>query len=81
VLERDGLGCSWTDARGVRCGSQAWLELDHHQPAGKRGSSEPDNLRMLCRAHNGLAAEQAYGREHIERAIRRRKRSRSPSTT
>ncbi|MEO8185696.1 MAG: hypothetical protein ABI895_43380 [Deltaproteobacteria bacterium] len=80
VLERDGLGCSWTDASGIRCGSQAWLELDHHQPAGKRGSSEPDNLRMLCRAHNGLAAEHAYGRDHIERSVRRRKMSRSPPT-
>jgi hypothetical protein len=71
VLERDGLGCSWVDARGVRCGSRAWLELDHRQPSGKGGSSEPDNVRMLCRAHNQLAAEHAYGREHIERAARR----------
>jgi 5-methylcytosine-specific restriction endonuclease McrA len=72
VLERDGLGCSWRDADGVRCGSQAWLEIDHQQPAGKGGSSEPENLRLLCRAHNGLAAERAYGREHMERATERR---------
>jgi hypothetical protein len=72
VYERDGLGCSWVDADGVPCGSQAWLEFDHRQPAGKRGSSEPDNLRLLCRAHNLLAAEHAYGRDHIERCARRR---------
>jgi hypothetical protein len=65
------------DAHGVRCGSQAWLEIDHHQPAGKGGSSKPSNLRLLCRAHNGLAAEQAYGRDHIERSKRRRKTQRS----
>jgi hypothetical protein len=59
VLERDGLSCTWLDAHGVRCGSRAWLELDHLQPAGKGGSSEPDNLRLLCRAHNRLAAERA----------------------
>jgi hypothetical protein len=73
VLQRDALGCSWTDANGVRCGSQAWLEIDHRQPAGKGGPSEPDNLRLLCRAHNQLAAEHAYGRKHIERARARRR--------
>jgi hypothetical protein len=82
VLERDGLRCSWLDANGVRCGSQAWLEFDHRHPEGKGGSSEPENLRLLCRAHNQLAAEHAYGREHIERAVRRRQkkaRSAGPS--
>jgi hypothetical protein len=74
VLERDGLGCSWTDAHGVRCGSQAWLELDHRHPAGKGGSADAENLRLLCRAHNQLAAERAYGREHIGRARRRQKK-------
>ena len=72
VFERDGHGCSWVDADGVRCGNQAWLELDHRQPRGKGGSSEPDNLRLLCRAHNLFAAEHAYGRDHIERCARRR---------
>jgi hypothetical protein len=65
------------DAHGVRCGSQAWLEIDHCQPAGKGGSSEPDNLRLLCRAHNLFAAEQAYGRNHIERSKQQRKATRS----
>jgi hypothetical protein len=74
VLERDGLGCSWTNADGVRCGSQAWLELDHRYPAGKGGSADAENVRLLCRAHNQLAAEHAYGREHIERARGRQKR-------
>jgi len=74
VLERDGLGCRWVDAEGNRCGSTAWLELDHHHPSGKGGSSEPQNVRLLCRAHNRLAAERAYGRDHIERAIQARQR-------
>jgi hypothetical protein len=76
VLERDGLGCSWVDAHGMRCGSQAWLEIDHRQPRGKNGSSDPDNLRLLCRAHNQFAAERAYGRDHIERSSRRRETQR-----
>jgi hypothetical protein len=73
VIQRDGLGCSWVSDHGVRCGSQAWLEFDHREPAGKGGSSTSDNVRLLCRAHNGLSAEQHYGREHIARAIRRRR--------
>jgi hypothetical protein len=74
VLERDGLGCCWVDASGKRCGSRAWLELDHHHPSGKGGSSEPENVRLLCRAHNRFAAERAYGRDHVARAIQARKR-------
>jgi hypothetical protein len=73
VLEREGLACTWVDAHGVRCGSQAWLEIDHRHPAGKGGSSEPGNLRLLCRAHNRFAAERAYGREHIEQRSKRRR--------
>jgi len=75
VLERDGLGCCWVDAEGNRCGSTGWLELDHHHPAGKGGSSESQNLRLLCRAHNRFAAERAYGRDHVERAIQTRQQS------
>jgi hypothetical protein len=75
VLERDGLGCCWVDLEGKRCNNTAWLELDHRQPSGKGGGSEPHNLRLLCRAHNRFAAECAYGREHMERAIQARQRS------
>jgi hypothetical protein len=73
ALERDGLACSWVGADGARCGSQAWLQLDHREPVGKGGASGPDNLRLLCRAHNLFAAEHAYGREHMERKTRRQR--------
>jgi len=81
VLERDGLACTWVDASGNRCSSRAWLELDHRQPHGKGGGSDAENIRLLCRAHNQLAAEQAYGRAHIERAkaTRRPFRRNTPS--
>jgi hypothetical protein len=69
VLERDGLQCSWVDARGQRCESRAWLELDHRLPRAQGGGSEPENLRLLCRSHNRLAAEHAYGRDTIAAAI------------
>jgi hypothetical protein len=73
VVERDGLGCSWLDGEGKRCGDRAFLEFDHEQPAGKGGSNEASNVRLLCAAHNHLAAERAYGRKHIERAISARR--------
>lgn len=73
VAERDGIQCSWTDDAGHRCSSRAWLEFDHRQPFARDGASTPDNLRLLCRAHNQLAAEQAYGRAHLDRTRRKRR--------
>jgi hypothetical protein len=73
VLERDGLQCSWVDAQGRRCASRAWLELDHRHPRASGGGPERENIRVLCRAHNRLAAERAYGRDVIEAAITARR--------
>ena len=33
-----------------------------------------DRLRILCRAHNGLHAEEVFGKEHVARAIELRRR-------
>jgi hypothetical protein len=79
LLQRDGLACSWVNEDGSRCGSQAWLEIDHERPLGKGGDSDESNLRLLCAVHNQHAAEQAYGRQHIDSAIERRRRSRDPT--
>lgn len=81
VIERDGPGCSWTDADGQRCGSTAWLEIDHRRPAGKGGGSDPNNLRLLCRAHNRHAAEHEYGRRYVERMIVTRQRAPAAART
>jgi hypothetical protein len=78
VLERDGLRCSWRNEHGTRCEARAWLEHDHHHPLGKGGSSDPQNLRLLCRNHNRYAAEHEYGKAHVERAIARSRRERRP---
>jgi hypothetical protein len=76
VVERDGLQCSWLDEHGTRCEARAWLEHDHRHPLGKGGSSDPKNLRLLCRKHNRYAAEHEYGKAHVERAIERSRRER-----
>ena len=52
---------------GNRCGSAWKVELDHIRPAALGGPSTVENLRILCRAHNTLSAEHAFGRAHMER--------------
>jgi 5-methylcytosine-specific restriction endonuclease McrA len=68
VFERDGLQCTYVSPDGRRCEAHAFLELDHKEPRALGGESDSENLRVLCRAHNQLAAEQAFGREAIQRA-------------
>jgi 5-methylcytosine-specific restriction endonuclease McrA len=67
VFERDGTQCTYVAEDGHRCESRAFLELDHVEPKALGGSDEAQNLRVRCRAHNQLRAEQAFGREWIER--------------
>jgi 5-methylcytosine-specific restriction endonuclease McrA len=68
VFERDGLSCTYVSPDGRRCETRAFLELDHADPRALGGSDEAENLRVRCRAHNQFWAEQAYGREQVERA-------------
>jgi hypothetical protein len=70
VFERDGQRCTFTDAEGHRCPATTWLELDHIEARARGGTNEPGNLRVRCRAHNRLHAEQTFGKDHVERTIR-----------
>jgi hypothetical protein len=70
VFARDGERCTFTDAEGHRCPATTWLELDHVIPRARGGTNEVGSLRVRCRAHNALCAEQTFGKEHIERKIR-----------
>ncbi|HEX8793465.1 MAG TPA: HNH endonuclease signature motif containing protein [Polyangiaceae bacterium] len=72
VFERDGERCTFTDAEGHRCPSTTWLEIDHVKPRARGGTSELENLRVRCRAHNLLYAEQTFGKELVARKIRER---------
>jgi 5-methylcytosine-specific restriction endonuclease McrA len=67
VFERDGVRCTYVSPEGRRCDARAFLELDHVKPRALGGTDDADNLRVRCRAHNQLAAEQVFGRETVER--------------
>ena len=58
VWSRDGGRCTFEGPDGHRCDSRWQLELDHIRPVALGGSSATDNLRLRCRAHNMLHAEQ-----------------------
>jgi hypothetical protein len=80
VFERDGQQCTYVAADGRRCEASAFLELDHIDPKALGGSNDAANLRVRCRAHNQLWAEQSFGRERVERARHfcQKKSKRSP---
>jgi hypothetical protein len=68
VYERDGGRCTYSDASGRRCTARRHLEYHHHgRPFGRGGDHSTGNLRLCCRAHNALLAEQEYGREAMSR--------------
>jgi hypothetical protein len=74
VFARDGEQCTFVDEQGRRCSSRAFLELDHIESRALGGSDDAANLRVACRAHNGLHAEEVFGRKCVERGIRMRQR-------
>jgi len=73
VYERDSEQCTYEDDEGNRCPARESLEVDHVVPRAKGGKGIIDNLRLRCRAHNRLAAELEFGRDHIERKIEERR--------
>jgi 5-methylcytosine-specific restriction endonuclease McrA len=66
VNERDGGQCTYVSASGRRCDSRELLEYDHIEPVACGGESTAANVRLLCRAHNQLAAEEKLGAEFME---------------
>jgi hypothetical protein len=61
VYGRDGGRCTFVSADGRRCSGRAFLELDHIVPWAEGGGAEPNNVRLLCRAHNAARARERFG--------------------
>ncbi len=68
VVERDRGKCAYVSPEGVRCGCEWDVEVDHVLPFSLGGTHELENLRLLCRAHNILMAEQVFGESGMRRA-------------
>ena len=67
VHSRDQGRCTFVDAEGHRCEARERLEFHHHDvPFGRGGDHSLDNIRLMCRTHNGLMAEREYGKEKME---------------
>ena len=53
VWQRDGGRCSYVDREtGRRCNSRHLIEIDHILPYALGGGADPENLRLVCRAHH-----------------------------
>ncbi len=70
VIERDGGRCAYVSPEGMPCGCEWDVEVDHVVPFSLGGSHAPENLRLLCRAHNMLMAEQVFGESTMQRFVR-----------
>jgi hypothetical protein len=66
VYERDGGQCTHVGPDGRRCEQRGWLELDHRDGYARTEEHRVDSTRLLCRAHNGWAADQMYGRRWMD---------------
>jgi hypothetical protein len=69
VRQRDQDRCTFVAPGGHRCEARNLLEFDHIEPVARGGKSTVDNLRLRCRAHNRLAAEEAFGREFMRTKV------------
>jgi len=65
VFARDGAQCTFASADGRRCAEREMLELHHVKAFAHGGTSTPDNLKVVCRAHNGFFATQDFGSAHM----------------
>jgi 5-methylcytosine-specific restriction endonuclease McrA len=74
VFERDGERCTYTNKNGRRCIARTLLELDHIRARARDGAHGVKNLRVRCRAHNRLHAEETFGKSYVDARIRSRKR-------
>ena len=76
VHAREGYQCAYSAPDGTRCIARTGLQIEHVRPFGIFRSHDERFLKLLCPAHNGLAAERVYGAAFIQRKIDERRRRR-----
>lgn len=67
VYERDGGQCRYADDQERRCSARHHLEFHHVEPYARGGDRSPENIRLMCRAHNAYLAERDYGEDLMAR--------------
>jgi len=79
VHERDCGRCTYRDRYGRRCAKRHDLEFHHDgTPFGKNGDHSLENIRLMCKTHNALRAEEEYGKEVMARFRRSARRVPGP---
>jgi hypothetical protein len=67
VSERDGDQCCFRSPQGIRCAERGWIEFHHGLPYARGGDRSPQNISLLCHAHNQYLADLDYGRSVMDR--------------
>ena len=65
VMIRDKQRCTFRSRSGSQCNSTHNLQIDHIKPFALGGTHDPENLRVLCAAHNRHAARKSFGRKPV----------------
>ena len=79
VYERDGGRCTFVDARGRRCNSREYLQIDHIEMVCRGGAATVSNCRLLCGPHNRAEARRLLGDSTVDERTRARRRPRGSS--
>ena len=66
VRTRDGNQCAFVSDSGEQCIERRSLEYDHVLEVARGGTNTADNIRLLCRTHNQLMADRAFGRGFMQ---------------
>ncbi|PYV07733.1 MAG: hypothetical protein DMG07_27750, partial [Acidobacteria bacterium] len=61
VWLRDLGRCTFVGASNRRCTARGFLEFDHIVPFAVGGEATVENLRLLCKSHNGHEADLYFG--------------------
>ena len=78
VSERDGDRCTFISPDGRRCSETRALEFHHEQPYARGPDHSPENMRLVCKAHNMHLAERDFGKDWMSRYRRTDDRIREP---
>ncbi len=73
IMARDGLRCTYVSADRVRCTETKFAQIHHEHPWARGGDETPNNLRILCAAHNRLHAERDFGVGLVAKRVRDRR--------